>query len=143
MLMDTQPGPPWYRPSLCACVNVSRCGVQVPPSRMSRRSLLPNPDPTVWVPWLRSGARVGTTGSHGLLQVFLQVRIHEGDVDFTAHGAGAGAGTDTPSPLAACFRCRVGGHGYCTASSPLISANSLLSPRSCAPETVLGTTFFG
>ncbi len=96
---------------VCACVNVSRCGVQVPPSRMSRRSLLPNPDPTVWVPWFRSGARVGTTGSHGLLQVFLQVRIHEGDVDFTAHGAGAGAGTGTPSPLAACLRCRVGWHG--------------------------------
>jgi hypothetical protein len=57
---------------------------------MSRRSLQPNPDPTVWVPWFRSGAKVGTTASYGLLQVFLQVRIHDGDVDFTAHGASAG-----------------------------------------------------
>ena len=70
----------------------------VPPARMSRRSLYPNPEPNVWVPWFRCGGKTGAVQSYNLVQVMLQVRIYEGDVDFTSPGSAA-AGTYQKPPF--------------------------------------------
>ena len=47
------------------------------PTTRSRRSLRPCPDDMVWVPWFRSGGRIGCTGNFAFIRVLIQLHFKD------------------------------------------------------------------